>query len=143
MAKMSERPAGHAELKDVALEIFNRMSANVGVGLVQSATAHEAFRRSKVFLDTSDAVEMGELSIEAIPQDKYEEVEVPMQVQVSDGKWEKAIDPQTMRQITQKMPVDRYSYAPNLPEDHPINLRFKPHDGVRPSQRHRPQLSSN
>lgn len=141
MAKSEAKATDHAELKGVALSVFNQMTSSVGRGLVHKATALEAFRRAKVFLECSDEIEMGMASAEPIPADIPEDVDVPVLVQNSEEKWSPLMDPITNRQVVQKMPVDRYAYAPNLPENHPVNVRFKPHDGVRPTQRHKPQLT--
>lgn len=133
MAK--DKPEPSAELRATALAIFNHITADSARGFNHREKAHEAFRRAKAFLDLAEEIDAGLESAEAVKPDVPEEVEVPVLEQKSDEKWVQVVDPMTNRPVMQRVPVDHYAYAPNLPDSHPINLRFKPHDGIPASKR--------
>lgn len=131
--KPSDKVAGkdaHARLETVALHIFNRLGEGAPVGRDISGLARESFVRAKAFLLISEGVKSGEISAEPPKPEPTEYIEVPVWQQQSDEKWRPVVDPVTNKPVTQRAPIDRYAYAPNLAADHPINQRFKPVDGV-------------
>lgn len=134
--------AEHGRLEEAALAIFSDATRNAR-GFDPAKVAHDAFRKAKAFLDTSSAIASGELSAETEKPLPYEEIEVPVLVQTTDEKWEPVLDPHTRKPVTEKLAVDRFAYAPNLPADHPINLRFKPQDGRSIKERHIPEHAMN
>lgn len=131
-------PAEHGQLQDVALAIFSE-ATRTSRGYDPGKVALDSFRKAKAFLDVSAAIFAGELSAEAEASLPYEEIEVPRMIQHSDEKWETLTDERTGAVLTEKVGVDRFAYAPNLPADHPINLRFKPTDGRSIKERHLPE----
>jgi len=127
---MAAEKNAHARLEQVALHIFNRMGSDVQFGRSMESLAVESFRRAKSFLTISEGVESGIVSADPIKPDVPEFIDVPVMTQRSDEKWDPVKDPKTGLPVMQRAPVDRDAYAPNLPSEHPINLRFKPRDGV-------------
>lgn len=134
--------ANHGRLEEVALEIFSDATRNAR-GFDPAKVALDSFRKAKSFLDVSQAISAGELSAEAELVPPYEETEVPVLRQTTDEKWEPVVDEITRKPITEKRAIDRFAYAPNLPADHPINLRFKPQDGRSIKERHIPEHALN
>lgn len=132
------QPVNHGRLEEVALSIFSDATRSAR-GFDPAKVAHDSFRKAKAFLDVSGRIAQGELSADAEPLPVYEEIEVPVLIQTEDEKWKPVVDPVTRKQITEKVGVDRHAYAPNLPPEHPINLRFKPQDGRSIQERHQPE----
>jgi hypothetical protein len=110
--------------------LFKDASRNLTRGYNTESVALECFRRATAFLKVSAGIRAGELSAEPEAPLETEYVEVPVMLQSGDEKWKPVKDPVTGKPVTQRLPVDNFAFAPNLPEDHPINLRFKPLDGV-------------
>ena len=113
------------QLQAVALQLYAKTDTH---GYTNEATALGCFKRAKVFLETAAKVRSGQLSAEEDKPLPNEMIEVPVWKQLSDEKWQPMTD-ELGRVVTEKQPVDRFAYAPNLPKDHPVNLRFKPVDG--------------
>lgn len=122
--------AAHEELKGVALVLYTNATKAMTHGSRMEEVAVECFRRAKAFLKVSEGVKYEEINADPLPPEKPEFIDVPVHQEFADGKWKTVVDPVTNRPVMEKAPVDRSAYAPNLPETHPVNLRFRPVDKV-------------
>lgn len=135
-ASAAIHPADMGQLEDIALTLMGHMLQNRRMdGYMDQKVAREAFRAAKAFMDVSAAVASGEFIPEQEKPLSLKPIEVPVWRNTSDDKWQVIKDPQTNKVITESVLPDPYSYAPNLPPEHPINLRFQPMDGVSVTER--------
>lgn len=126
----------HDALERVALSLYgNFVATNKGAYPDRNAV-HKAFVHAKVFVETSALIASGELPCHPPQPEAREYVKVPLVKMISEGeggimpRFEQLIDPMTQNPLYEQAAVDFDAYAPNLPAEHPINLRYKPRPGA-------------
>jgi hypothetical protein len=118
------------ELKATAEAIFRDLIRGARDEAQFSMLALQAYKAAGTFLETTARIASGELSGEPEVPPETEYVELPVMVQGADESWKEMKDPVSGSTVMQKLPVDHYAYAPNLPASATVNRRFKPLDGV-------------
>lgn len=126
MSQGPQKSQDHSRMERTALAIFSDMPSR---GYTPRDQAQEAFRRAKAFLEISDAVQSGELDPGPTEEPKREKIRVPRWIQNNEGQWNPMKDAHGQT-LTEEVMTDPYAYCPNLPADHPVNVKFRPQDGV-------------
>lgn len=131
---MSKSTEDHKALEIVALQIYGAVAAGSRHTPDHNAVLR-AFQHAKVFQSVSSKILAGEIPCEMPEPDEPDFIKCPLVVLVSDTpgeqtKWKPVTDP-LGNPLFETLLVDRDSFAPNLPADHPINLRYKPRPGAK------------
>lgn len=127
----SDQPnINQSELKEKAFEIYRQLSQQQSARSPEQL-AIQAHRLAKDFLEVNAKIESGEINPTPI-HPKPERVKVPRMYAKNENQgFETVKDPVTGADVMDDAPVDHYAFAPNLPENHSINLRFKSPEGVK------------
>jgi hypothetical protein len=115
-------------LTETALPIFTSLVGRPEHrGTSLAVLAEQAFAQAAAFEREAYLIQGGKAVV-----DRRHASEAPLfaLVHLCDGskgeKGEPMFEEDTHKPITEVQPVDRYAFAPNLPEGHPINQRFAP-----------------
>lgn len=125
MAKSDEIATGpDAELEAMALGIYTEMIRRGNPdGYVMENVALKAFQRATAFRDVARAIRSGELSCAIPAEPKPRLVDVPQFDLGDKDVWHPRIDERNGQRVVFQELVDPYSFAPNLPLEHPCNVR--------------------
>lgn len=117
------KPDDHLEI--VAERIYMD-DIRVVRGISPEQVARKAFQKAAVFCKVADAVRAGE-RIQPLATSEEQLYVIVHLWDGSQGQHGEAMHDDNGRPVTEVMPVDRYAFAPNLPEGHPVNQRFLPY----------------
>jgi hypothetical protein len=117
------------ELEKTALAIYTgRLNARAGAG--DQNLVQQSFLEANRFLRIAARVRSGDLEFLPEPESRPTEyVDCPIMeltAEHADGRqdYKPILDPITKSPMTERLPKDPFAFAPNLPPDHAINLRY-------------------
>lgn len=125
MAKDITSQVDQKLLEDTAKDIYLRLHEGKMRGHEPREIASRAFALAKAFAEEAQAVRDGKIVADPPKPD------APLYVRVHlwDGSrgqhGERKLD-ENNQPIFEIQPVDRYAFAPNLPDEHPVNQRYYP-----------------
>ena len=124
VSKQSEVEIDKELLEQTALAIYLKLSESRMRGYNPQAIAQRAFAEARAFVRVTQGIRDGETVAEPTA-----ETPAWVKVRLWDGSRGTHGEPQldaSGQPATEVLPADRYAFAPNLPDDHPINQRFYP-----------------
>jgi len=93
--------------------------------------ALDAYRRALAFQKLSGQIAAGKITTALETDNARKMIKVPRGYMKDDQQgFEGRIDPTTRQAVYEMVSEDPFAYAPNLPDNHPVNLRFQPRDGI-------------